>query len=280
MKKFLVNAISFLWGNGTSQYTAQQALQFTPGTEDVVLTKILEVTCPIGFILMAMYFMIGLLKDGTNEKDTDIHMLIRNGIMLIVSDLLLINAPKIIGTLMSLSNSFMETMRKTTEAAGLEMADLMVNGTAEMTATLNDLSWIALIVLFIVSLISYVMGLFGAAITFVVCASAKIELMIRFSYAPIGLASVAEGGPHAHEAIRYLKKLFASGFQFGAIILALFLANIFGKGFLTHPTVANRDYLSFAIAYFTNAIYSMVLPLAAVGSISAAKQLINEAFGV
>lgn len=275
MKKFLISAIQFCWSNGTSQYTAQQALEFTPGTEDVVLSKILEVTCPIGFILMAMYFMVGLLKDGSNEKDTDIHMLVRNGITLIVADLLLINASKIVGTLMSLSNSFMDTMRVATEAANLDLTTEAITNLTD----LGTLSWIALIVLFLVSLLSYGVGIVGSMITFVMCASAKIELMIRFSYAPIGLASIAEGGPHAHEAIRYLKKLFASGFQFGAIILAIFLANVFGKNVLTLSTTPD-NYMLFAIAYFTNAIYTMVLPLAAIGAISTAKQMINEAFGV
>lgn len=272
-KEMVASGVSWcLDTGGLQQDTAMQVLTFSQD-DAMIVSSIFSITAPIGFILMALWFMTGLLQDATHERDSDINMLVKNGIFLIVADLLLVNAPTIIGKLMSLSNSFMEDMITATQLANIDLSN---------THVFNDdgLSLIALIVILVVGILGKLFGVIGAIITVIVCAASKIELMIRFAYAPIGMSSIADGGPRAHEAIRYLKKLFASAFQFGAIVLALYIANGITKTIITTPTVVNGNYLAFALSYLTNMLYSIVGPLAAVGAISTAKQLINEAFGV
>lgn len=272
LKDSLISFVTFCWSNSTGRHTAESALKFDVASDPKILTSILKITGPIGLTLMAVYFMIGLFRDMSNEKDTDVHIFVRNGITMLVADIALMKSPEIVGHLMSLSNSFMNQMNTAVVEAGENVSNVM-------SMSFDGLSIVALVFLAILSFFAYIVGLVGAAIVFIVCASAKIELMIRFSYAPIGLATIAEGGPRMHEAFRYLKKLLASSFYFGAIILALYLANSFGKGLFISPTIEDGNYMAAFIACFVNALYTVVLPLAAVGSIGVAKQIINEAFG-
>lgn len=56
-------------------------------------------------------------------------------------------------------------------------------------------------------------------ITFLICWSRILEIMIRVMFAPIGMADIVSGGTQS-SGFRYLKKLGAAGLQ-GAIILAI-----------------------------------------------------------
>lgn len=272
----LVKFITLCWTSSVGVSTAQKALEFSPDDAEIV-NAFLNVIAPIGITLIAVFFMIGLFRDMSNERDTDIHVLVRAGLFLIVADLVIMYSPVIIGSLMSLANSFMKEIDTLIGGFG---SDAATNPNTSITQELSQSGIVTLIFMAITSAIGWLLGIIGGAIIFIVCVSAKIELMLRFIFAPIGISAIAEGGHGMNEGFRYLKKLFASALSFGAVIIVIFITNRMGSSYFLKADFEWNDWAGFIVSYITNAIYTCALPLAAAGTISIVKQIINEAFGV
>ena len=240
-------------------------------TDAEILERLIELTGPIAMVMMVLYFLINLFSNAMQEREPDMNIFVRTGIYLIIGDLLLINTPEILSAFMGLSNGMLNQMN---EAMGTIAGDVMA---FDMVEGLT--SFLAAIALFIVSFIGKLLSIIGSVIVFVVCVSAKIELMLRLAYAPIGFASMA--GEDRHGSMRYLKKLFASAFYCGAIVVAMFIACTISTGMLvTLPDADKTNILSVAMRYVMASLYTMAMPLAAAGVINTAKSTINEAFGV
>lgn len=266
------------WIANTTDYSAmfdmvKQVMTFTDtsasGVTDVsILNALINITGPIAMIIMVLYFLITLFVSVSNEREPDVHIFWKAGILLIIADLTLTHSPEIIGYLMSMSNSLLNDMSAT------------VTNLAETPAQADfDVSFLALIVLVFVSLIGKLVSIVGSIIVFIVCVSAKIELLVRLAFAPIGFATIA-GEHRPGESLRYLKKLFASCFYCGAIVVAMYIACAQATTLMRPIDVSLNNVLSIVIMYITNCFYGMAMPLAAAGAISTAKTIINEAFGV
>ena len=238
-------------------------------SDATILEALINITGPLAMVMMVLYFLVSLFTNATQEREPDMQIFVRTGIFLIVADVLLMNSPQIIGTFMGMSNALLNQMNHAMGALGEQITFPVIDGLP---------SFIAVLVLFVVSLIGKLVSLVGSLIVFVVCVSAKIELMLRLAYVPIGFASVA--GQSRDGSLRYLKKLFASMFYCGSIVVAMFIACSISTSLLTTVPPADSNIFSIAIRYVMASFYTMVMPLAAAGVVSTAKAVINEAFGV
>lgn len=238
-------------------------------TEAPYITTFIKVTAPIGMVIMVVHFMLALFRDVSNEREPNMHILARAAIYLLVGDVLLSYTPEILGWLMGLSNTALDSMAQA------------VTDTPPITPPSDlKLGLLAALAIYFLMLIGKMVGTIGAIVVYIVCISAKIELILRFVYAPIGFASVAQGG-NGGESIRYLKKLVASCFYCAAILVALFFATTISQTLITNGLAGayNGSVLSMAMTYVMNCFYTLIAPLAAVGTVTTVKSIVNESFG-
>lgn len=257
---------------GTMFDTVVNVMKFTDsGTSSIndasILTALINVTAPIAMVLMVIYFLISLFSGISNEKEPDLHVFVKAGIVLLIADLCLTHSPELLGNLMGLSNTFLMQMRDTVGELSSQTFELDANW-----------SLIGLIIMLLFSAFGKIISIIASAIIFIVCASAKIELIVRLAFAPIGFATIAgEGRPG--DSLRFLKKLFASCFYCGAIVVAMYISCALTTTMI-NPISESSNYLAMAIGYIVNSVYTFAMPLAAAGAISTAKSIINESFGV
>lgn len=275
IKNTVVGWIANPTNYNTMFHTVKQVMTFSdtpqggvPITDASIIQALINITAPIAMIIMVLYFLITLFVSVSNEREPDIHIFWKAGILLILADITLTHTPEIIGNVMGLSNAVLNQMSDT--------IDTLSNTSVTPEA---NVSLIALVVLLFVTMIGKLVSIVGTVIVFIVCVSAKIELLVRFAFAPIGFATIA-GEHRPGESLRFLKKLFASCFYCGAIVVAMYIACAQTTTFTTSIDLTDSNILTIAITYVTNCFYSMAMPLAAAGSISTAKSIINEAFGI
>lgn len=249
---------------------------FTFGEMDGALVGgiITYITGPVGFVMMVIAFLVGFINQYKAGKELTIDEVARPMFFLVLADLILTNIGPIISTMMGISNLGAQTLVSL-------WPQLALNAVFEEAQqdSLGNISLFGLLPLIFSNFIGMIFSIISSAILFVVLLTAKMEVLLRFSFAPIGLASIADES-RKDEVFRYFKKLLASAFYLIAIIVALEYSASFA-------TMLNMDILNSDTNVFTKAfasletdIFAMALPFSAIGMVSVAKNIVNESFGV
>lgn len=299
LKDAIIKVVSYVSGAASSPMvnTTKIVMEFTASDGNFVSQIVSNVTGPFGFMLMVIYFVVALIQDSSSGKELTAMDFARPAFWLIVADVILTNMGPILSSLMGLSNLAAQT------AIDAMTDNNVLANTIEDIADADGLlaaaNVLKLIVQLVLSVIQWIIQLIAALILFIVLWSSKMELLIRLSFSPIGLASFADES-QKNSAIHYLKKLVASAFYYAATIAAISFAlqqsvslatQSMARGYTydesTGKVVQSGALDNFADSFITAGLmrieavlYTAIAPFAAVGLVSAAKSAVNEAFGV
>jgi hypothetical protein len=280
MKDTLINFIigTQKFSSGNAITIAFSVLNFSSGDAGIISSIYLFI-CPLAFILMAIHFITGMARDASSGREITTDSMIKAAIWLIISDLLLSNIGTIMSSALGLSNWFgtqIHNMIVSPDAATAAAAAKNITTTKE---SLEAVSTFELIPAAFSSVIAAILSIIATAIILIVVYTAKIELMIRFCFAPVGFSGFADS-ENRNESMRYLKKLCASIVYCGAILLVLWIASTGSNSIMSSiQSEASTNMFLQLLQNIEVNIFMMVIPIAAVGSISAAKSAVNEAFG-
>ncbi len=309
LQEWLENAIVFMVGAGADMLTSMAATVMKFGDSDALIATqmIRNITGPAGFMLMIFSFMGSFINKWKNGNEPSVDDFARPGFFLIVGDIALTRIGDIIGLLMGWSNSlgtrfndYAQLFQKAEAAQLTAQANLPYQALDDAAAAAGEhgavagafaqfgadyvktlvqkSSIVGLTFTFLMTFIGFLLTLVAAAFLFVVLLSAKVEIMLRFIFAPIGIASMADETKR-DDSFRYLKKMLASAFYLAGIQMALHYTMYFGIDNI-NPIGNLGEADGFVSILFTleAAIFRAALPFSAVGVVSIAKNVVNEAF--
>lgn len=225
MKEQIIATISFLLDKinemalGSMTNTVNTLLKFN-NDDGRIVTIIIDYLSPIAFSLIVVYFLIGLAEQYTHVgREITMDSIIKAFAGLMVADIMINASYKIVELMMNLTNKI-----------GPDMMNEYTTKFQTEAAKWNALSWegkkINLIGALLV-LLCVVMG-FGISllcniIIGFLCMSTKLEIMVRYSFAPLGLANLANSNEKS-SALKYLRKMLACSFYGGALCVVLICA--------------------------------------------------------
>lgn len=277
-QEFILRLFSGTEAGNNLASTAQKVLEFTSTDGDMVEGVVTYITGPVGFVIMAIAFLTTFINNYKNGKEPSIDDFARPAFFLIIADVVLTNIGPIITTLMSLSNTG-GAYAVTKIAETIDDAGASIDG-----FNLDGLSIIAMIVMIVPAILSYLLSIIASAMLIVVLVSAKVELLLRFAFSPIGLAFIADES-RKDDTFRYFKKLVASAFYLIGIVAALYYASKIMPSIVTNLKVtteggSDTNMLTLALTKLEAALMQTIMPFAAIGMVSTAKNIVNESFGV
>ncbi len=270
-------AIQALSGSAMASL-AERVLRFN--NVDAMLTGqlISIITGPVGFVMMAIYFLTAFLEQYKNGHEPTLEDFARPAFFLVVADLILSNIGTVVGALMSLSNLGADTL----SAHVFEI--FFLSGGFDPSYTIPEMgaaqtNLIALLPSLLINVISLFLSIIASAILYVILLTSKMELVLRFAFSPIGLSAFADETKKA-EAFRYLKKLIASAFYLLAIIAVLYYTQMLGTSLLSQSAGEGSNFLINTFVGLEATVFQIALPFAGLGMVSMAKNIVNESFGV
>lgn len=262
--------------NNSMMSAASDAMRFGSFDATVVQAIMSSVTAPLGFVLMVVYTVAGILRKVNSGREIGFEDIVAPCLFVILADLALTNSGKIVGALMGISNGAADALLQQLKGEAFEQE------IKELTETqMKNSSVVELLALVWASWLSWLVGIVARLVLFVVVLTAKIELLIRLSFSPIGLASLADEGNRS-EGFRYLKKLLAASLTCVAVIAAVNIA-IYAPAMINNTlgsTVTNESTIGVAFSRMEASFLTCLAPFVAIGSVSAAKSAINEVMGV
>lgn len=235
MKNSLLASITALIQSSAGQNmakTAQAVLTF--GQTDANLVKaVIDVVSPLAFSIILIYLLVGLIEQYmTPGKEITFDDILKAFVRLVIADVLVNSSYKLCELFMNFSNFIgPEVLNGASNA--------IQDAQAAAFSTPGGLNLIGVLIAFIIAIIGWLLSLLAMLIIIVMCASTKLEIMVRLAFAPVGLSSFANLADRTG-ATKYLKKLFACSLYGAAIaIVCLFATNLTG-GFMESmdPTIS------------------------------------------
>lgn len=217
----------------------------------------------IGIALIFLFFLIDLLDEVQADSFT-IERLIKKLITLTIA-IVVVN---IGSTLFDYICQFGDTML-------VDVNSAVTNGDGEYITKANELlgtqdGFFSSVLLFIAALgmiveniIGYVLNLAAFIIAYLVAFSRFIEILVRFTFAPIGMAQLVSGGAKG-PGMRYIKK-FASCVLQGAVCVASFGA---------------ADAVRSAATGISGALGQVLVPITLIGFILKTGKIADDVVGV
>ena len=223
LKEWIISVLSSSMKSMSGMSAMAISLMEFKQLEAGILTTIYAYFAPIAATLVAIYFCTGVITTYINlGKQLDLQAFIKMFAGIIMSDAVIMATPTLVSNLFGLSNFFaveMNTqMLKAMEDSTKELIDMSEIG-------LGDLNFVMLMAAGMGAVISGVSSLIATCVLCGVIFSAKLELMLRFAFAQIGLAGFASDD-HRHEAMRYFRKMLASALYAGAVVMTLHMAAV------------------------------------------------------
>lgn len=177
---------------------------------------------PTGIMLIMLFFLIEIL-DEVQTDHFSVEHLIKKLITLAVSILVLSQGTTILHYVLELGDAL---------AAEISWAATGTSGTDDLMALYDDLTatssgiissivaCITALAVIIKSLPGYLLNLVCYLIAYLLSFSRFLELLIRFAFAPIGMAQLVSGGSKG-AGMRYIKKFASVCIQGAVCVLAL-----------------------------------------------------------
>jgi hypothetical protein len=237
---------------------------------------IYQVISTVGMLLLMMYWLLELLEKVQSDSFTLEHF-VRASIKLIIGILLMSNGMDLFRGVLTVANGIFSNIQRAesltaTASASNEIlnriwedckyyTDHMIKGANEM------IGWGLRLIL-----PSIAMKLIKVVI-YVVLYSRIIELFVRITFAPIGMANIYSGGLNS-SGFKYIKKIAAVAFA-GCVIFAILLAYTELSSLINNPPAG-----SYFASLGTNAISQLVLGFTVITLIIKAQGWSNDIIGV
>ena len=184
----------------------------------------------IGIALILLYFLIEIL-DEVQADNFNFEHLIKKLITLVIAILVIMNGPTILRTVCDLGDSLLDDAEQA--AAVGNQTNPYID---QLKDSLNDaqnegglLSYVkaALAGLGIIvdNLLPYLLYFVVLLVAFLISFSRFIEILVRFAFAPVGMAPLVSGGSKS-AGYRYIKKFAAVLLQGAVCVLAFGAANV------------------------------------------------------
>lgn len=241
-----------------------------------IVNHLFSLIVPIALIAMVAYWLEGYLEMTTAGREVSKDQLSQSLIWLAIGFFVMQNIYFLTSTFAGIFNKVLE-----------DFYDIVTGLTNDKEFSMNspdlaDFNVIVLIIALAVAIVAWFINIISQLVLSVTCLSTKIELILRFCLIPIGVTPLANA-TYKSDAIRFLKKTLATAFYGGVILVIIYIANISmanvesamanGNGF------GNGGGLVALFRLIYPALTNIVSPFAAIGAISTAKTLTNEAFG-
>lgn len=286
LRENIINLIMTIQGTlekGTIQSmltTAIGVMKFGEADANAVSLIMSNISCPLGFVLMVVYAVAGILRKVNSGREVGFEDIVAPCLFILIADIALTNSGKIIGAFMGISNGAADALSNNI----LNQMDVQLAQSVSLDKTsMKESSVVELVVLTMCTYFGWLVAVIARLVLFVVCMTAKIELLVRFAFAPIGIASVADEGSRG-EAVRFLKKLLASALVCAAVVGAVYMACTVGNNIYTANTMTQANgnaasTLNTALIKAEAMFMTVLVPFVAIGSVSVAKAAINEMVG-
>lgn len=174
-----------------------------------------------GLMLIILYFLIEILDEVQADHFTVEH-LIKKLITLAVAILVLEEGGKLFGYIIELGDAFLDDAAlasiSTTPDNITELYNELTKDEGGFLSSI--LKMITSLGVILEGLIGYLLGLVALLVGYFVSFSRFIEILVRFAFAPIGMAQLVSGGAKG-AGMRYIKK-FASAVLQGAVCVMTF----------------------------------------------------------
>ena len=239
-----------------------------------IVTSLFDLIVPIAFMGLVAYWLEGYLEMTIGGREVSRDQLAQSLIWLSIGFVAMQNVYYITSLFAGVFNKVMTSFYDVINA---EEIDFTPN-----SLDLKDFNVIVLIIALTIAIITWAVNLISQAVLAVTCLSTKIEIIMRFCLIPIGITPLSNAN-YKGDAIRFLKKTLASAFYGGMILVIIYIADtsmsnveaamVNGNGF------GEQGGLVAVLQAIYPALTNVVSPFAAIGAISTAKTLTNEAFG-
>lgn len=233
-----------------------------------------DVMMPVGMALLVLYFLIEILSDTTMDNFNTEHF-VKKLLVLAICAIVIIEGPNLLSGLAK----FGDAMLADTEAAlsagmsdtdfplSLKIYSRAYDGDGGIFSTIG----LALYAIGVIldNIVFYLLMLVVIMVIYFTALGRALELIIRFLFAPLGIAPLVCGNSPARSAgIRYIK-------QFGSLCLqgAVLVGAVGGAVILRKSLMGDN-------AFVDNPLVNILLPLTLLGLVSRTRHIADDIIGV
>lgn len=257
-----------------------EVMQLGQGDLDII-SNIWNIFLPLAYSLIALYFTMDLVERATisgGMKELGMEYWVGALLKLMLAEGLLYYGFKLTAQIMMLGNAVLASVVNY-DVSNTELGEVYLQALHDVCKSKSFFECLAQIIyaylLDLVNTITYFVLLLQAA-------AKKYEVIIMCSFMGIAAAQCfSEGGRNG--AIRYIKKLIACMIHMGAIVLIVEIAFQLSQGTVVTSDMTAEQATEAILKQFSSlsaAIDGFLYKFAAIGSISVAKSIINDAIGV
>ncbi len=233
-----------------------------------------DVMLPIGMALLVLYFLIEILSDTTMDNFNTEHF-VKKLLVLAICAIVIIEGPNILAGLSGFGDAMLEdTSNAISEALGdgnyvksWKIYNRAYSGDDGVFGTIS----LALYAIGVIldNLVFYLLMLVVIMVIYFTALGRALELVIRFLFAPLGIAPLVCGNSPARSAgIRYIKQ-FASLCLQGAV-----LVGAVGGAIIIKESLSGSD------GFGGNPLIDILLPLTLLGLVSRTRHISDDIIGV
>ncbi len=220
---------------------------------------------PTGVMLIMLFFLIELLDEVQADSFTVEH-LIKKLITLAVSILVLSQGPTILEYIVELGDAITSEIAGAAQGASwsAELVKIYQDLTADSDGIISSiLAFVTAVGVIFKSIPGYLLSLVCYLVAYLISFSRFIELLVRFAFAPIGMAQLVSGGSKS-AGMRYIKK-FASVCLQGAVCVLTLAAIPIVQTFLNEAS---------------SILGMFIVPITAIGFLMKAGRVADDICGV
>lgn len=222
-----------------------------------------------GLTLMLLYFFLSIMDKVTSEQ-LSVEIFIRKLILLAVGIITILYGYEIFSAIIDYSNFliqdtavFMDDMRAGTSLELLKkVKEVLECGNSSLVQALCAIGVILQYIIYFIAQLAM------TVVVFVVGVSRLIEIIIRFIFAPIGLAPIVHDGMRS-SGFRYIKKFAACCINGAVIVCIAYLASIL-------PNFFTADNVGVVFAVCSK----IAFPLATIALVFRCQNIADEIIGV
>ncbi len=275
MREKIIEAIKFFAGVSSDGSAGVAKNILTLSNSDLaVVNAIYGLIVPVATIALIAYWLDGYFEMTTGGREPSRDQITQTLIWLIVGFVVMQYVYYIVSQFAGINNVVLDDFSK-----ALSKIKVTETEVKSMKDAFDGLNIILLVLGLVISIIAWIISLISNIVLVVTVLSTKIEILLRLALVPIGIAPLASVS-YKGEAIRYLKKTLAAVFYGGVVLIVIQIATMSNANAIGNigGGTSGEGFLSFASLIYLS-LTGLVAPFAAIGAISTAKSIANEAFG-
>lgn len=251
-----------------------------------VITGVYNVMAPLGYLLVILYLVLDII-DHTTRENLNMEFLIKITIKLFLGILIISNGMTLIETALNFSNSLINMISGGTGGGGADTA--IKKALYDSIKKANMFSALSMILSF---LIPYLLSSVSLVVIFFMVYSRYIEIAARAVFAPIGMASIYDGGVSGMNSsgIKYFKKFVACLLQGATMVGILVIGDTISAMAITATADVTSSAAMVALAssfgygalggFGVQAVLSLIIQLCVCGALIKSRSWANDLLGV